>query len=120
MTFNKYIMFTFAYIFKSYNMMISSKDSTREEEWSTQSDKSRVTNIQETRTGIGKSELAQELYPGMTIKSALNALRKMINSNPDLLEKLRKAFYNSNYHTLTYWQASIIRNYFYGPQYEYK
>lgn len=73
-----------------------------------------VAKLHKNNGTMSKSELAHELYPTLSEKSALNALRRNINLNEELLAELATTFYNPKCHTLTQKQVYLIRKHLVG------
>ncbi|MCD7924544.1 DUF4248 domain-containing protein [Bacteroidaceae bacterium] len=95
-------------------MTQETKASAQKEEQSKLTKGNEVGKGKKKQGTIGKGELAMEIYPEMTPGSALNALRRDINANPELQEDLAKTAYKPNCHVLTYKQEQIIRKHIYG------
>lgn len=99
-------------------MIIQKQQAAGEEEQTKQRKETRVGNGIKVQGIIGKSELAQEIFPDMTPGGALNALRRAICNDLKMMEELKKTSYHSKCHVLTYQQSSIVKEHIYGTQKE--
>ena len=64
---------------------------------------------------IHKTELAQAYFPLINLRSARHNLMRMINSNPELLQKLKAYGYTDTTHIFSPRQLELIFEYLGNP-----